>query len=273
MKPLKKTLLLIFLCILTSFYGFSQEAKRIVSLAPSVTNMLYLMNSQDRLVGCTNYCLEGVKEGKSVVATAIEVNVEKVFLLKPDIVFTAALTKPSTLDAIRKLGIKVVTFQSAKTYDEICKQFIQLSKFTSKESFAQNLVKTQKHRLDSLKKKIPVGKKPKIFFEIGAKPLFTAVPNTFMNDFITQAGGVNIATDLSTGAITRENVILKNPDAIVIVTMGIVGVEEKATWEKYRSITATKNGKVFIVDPYKSCGPNPVTFVDVVEELVNKLYK
>jgi ABC-type Fe3+-hydroxamate transport system, periplasmic component len=94
-----------------------------------------------------------------------------------------------------------------------------------------------------------------------------------MNDFITKAGGVNIATDITTGTITRENVLLKNPDAIVIVTMGIVGIEEKATWEKYTTLTATKNGKIFTVDPYKSCGPNPVTFVDVVEELITKLYK
>ena len=55
--------------------------------------------------------------------------------------------------------------------------------------------------------------------------------------------------------------------------MGIVGMEEKATWEKYKSLSATKNGRVFTVDPYKSCGPNPVTFVDVLEELITKLYK
>lgn len=267
----KCALLVVLLCL--TIFGYSQAAKRIVSLAPSVTNMIYLMEAQEKLVGCTNYCLEGVKDKKSIVASAIEVNVEKVLLLKPDVVFATSLTKPSVKDAIKNLGIKVLAFKSATSYDEICEQFILIGKFAGKEPLARKIVESQKKRLDSLESLIPKGKRPKIFFEIGAKPLFTAVPNTFMNDFITKAGGVNIATDITTGTITRENVLLKNPDAIVIVTMGIVGIEEKATWEKYTTLSATKNGKIFTVDPYKSCGPNPVTFVDVVEELIAKLYK
>ena len=272
MHYFRKYALLIVLLSLT-IIGYSQAARRIVSLAPSVTNMIYLMGAQDRLVGCTNYCLEGVKDKKSIVASAIEVNVEKVLLLKPDVVFATGLTKPSVKDAMKKLGIKVISFKSASSYKEICEQFMLISKYAGKEPLARNIVKSQNRRLDSLKTLIPQGKRPKIFFEIGAKPLFTAVPNTFMHDFIVQAGGVNISTDISTGAITRENVLLKNPDAIVIVTMGIVGMEEKATWEKYKSLSATKNGRVFTVDPYKSCGPNPVTFVDVLQELITKLYK
>jgi len=265
--------IIIILFIFLSINSFSKEVNRIISLAPSITNMIYLLEAQDKLVGCTNYCLEGVKDGKNIVANAIDVNVEKVFLLKPDIVFTAGLTKPSTVEALRKLNINIQIFQSAKTYDEICEQFITIARYTGKEQLAKKIITAQKNRLDSIKQSIPKGKKPKIFIELGAKPLFTAVPNTFMDDFITQAGGVNIATDINTGAITRENVILKDPDAIVIVTMGIVGEEEKEVWKRYKQLSAARKGKIFTIDPYKSCGPNPVTFVDVVEELVTKLYK
>jgi len=268
----KKNIILTLLIFL-SINSYAKEANRIISLAPSITNMIYLLKAQDKLVGCTNYCLEGVKDGKNIVANAIDVNIEKVFLLKPDMVFTAGLTKPSTIEALKKLNIKVLSFPSAKTYAEICEQFITIASYTGREQLAKKIVEYQKRRLDSIKKSIPKGKKPKIFIELGAKPLFTAVPNTFMDDFITQAGGINIATDISTGIITRENVILKDPDAIVIVTMGIVGKEEKEVWKRYKQLSAARKGKIFTVDPYKSCGPNPVTFVDVVEELVTKLYK
>ncbi|MBP9018782.1 MAG: ABC transporter substrate-binding protein [Bacteroidales bacterium] len=268
----KKNIILTLLIFL-SINSYAKEVNRIISLAPSITNMIYLLEAQNKLVGCTNYCLEGVKDGKNIVANAIDVNVEKVFLLKPDIVFTAGLTKPSTIEALKKLNINVLTFPSAKTYTEICEQFITIACYTGREQLAKKIVEYQKRRLDSIKKSIPKGEKPKIFIELGAKPLFTAVPNTFMDDFIAQAGGINIATDISTGIITRENVILKDPDAIVIVTMGIVGEEEKAVWKRYKQLSAARKGKIFTVDPYKSCGPNPVTFVDVVEELVTKLYK
>jgi len=252
---------------------FSQVADRIVSLAPSLTNMIYLLQAQEKLIGCTNYCLEGVRDKVPVVANAIDVNVEKVLLLKPDLVLVTALTKPATVDAIKKLGIKVAMFPSAHSYKGICDQFIELGKYTGKQRLAMEIVKEQEARLARLKKQIPAGPKPKVFFEIGAKPLFTAIPNTFMNDFITYAGGINIATKVNTGSITRENVIIKNPDVIVIVTMGVIADEEKKTWEKYKSLSATQNNRIFSVDPYKSCGPNPVTFMDILEELINKMYK
>ena len=65
--------------------------------------------------------------------------------------------------------------------------------------------------------------------------------NTFMNDFITFAGGENIASDLTRGTITRESVLLRNPDVIVIVTMGILAEEEKDRWASSKQLNAAKN--------------------------------
>jgi ABC-type Fe3+-hydroxamate transport system, periplasmic component len=162
MHYFRKYALLIVLLLFT-IIGHSQVAGRIVSLAPSVTNMIYLMGAQDKLVGCTNYCLEGVKDKKSIVASAIEVNVEKVLLLKPDIVFATSLTKPSVKDAMKNLGIKVIAFKSATSYDEICEQFILIGKYAGKEPLARKIVKSQKKRLDSLRLFIPKGKNRKYF--------------------------------------------------------------------------------------------------------------
>jgi iron complex transport system substrate-binding protein len=112
-----------------------------------------------------------------------------------------------------------------------------------------------------------------VFFELGAKPIFTVIPNTFMDDYISFAGGENIASDLKSGTITRESVLARNPDVIFIVTMGIVGTDEKSTWGKYKDISASKAGKIFIVDSNKACSPNPVIFVDVVEQIITLMYK
>jgi iron complex transport system substrate-binding protein len=159
------------------------------------------------------------------------------------------------------------------SYAEICSQFLELADITGKKAQAVRVVEKLQSRLALVKKKIPTGKRPTVFFEIGAKPLFTVIPHTFMDDYIAYAGGINIAADLKSGTISREAVLMRNPDVIVIVTMGIVGAEEKKAWENYQLISATKNGKIIIVDSDKACSPNPVNFVDIVEELVTRMYK
>jgi iron complex transport system substrate-binding protein len=253
--------------------GFSQEAKRIVSLAPSLTKMLYLLNAQNELVGCTSYCYIPVNDKKEVVASAIDVNVEKILLQKADLVLATTITKPSILQSLEKLGIKVKVFPITNSFDEICNQLLALGKLTGKEDIAKTVIDKQKARLAVLQKSVPKGQTLKMFFQIGAKPIFTVIPNTFMNDFITFAGGKNVASDLVHGTITRENVLLRNPDVIIIVTMGIVGNEEKTTWESYPNLSAAKRKKIFIVDADKACSPTPLDFVDTLEQLITLIYK
>lgn len=267
-----RKILVVILFALMGACIYPQSSQRIVSLAPSLTTMIYLLDAGNKLVGCTNYCEEAVRDNKSVVASAIEVNVEKVFLLKPDLVVTTTLTKPATIEALEKLGIKVKVLPTPRSYDEICSQLIEIAKPIDEEPLARSIVEKQKARLNLLMKRIPNGKKPKVFFEIGANPLYTVIPNTFMDDYITFSGGENIASDLKKGTITRENVLLKNPDVIVIVTMDAVGLEEKTIWENYHNMNASKNGRIFIVESNKACSPNPVTFVDVVEQLIKLMY-
>jgi len=82
----------------------------------------------------------------------------------------------------------------------------------------------------------------KVFFQVGANPIFSVVPNTYMDDFITLLGAKNIAAQLTGGTVTREFVIANNPDYIFIATMGIVGEEEVQTWKKYTSLTDDPKG-------------------------------
>lgn len=268
-----RKILVFILSVVVGIQVFSQPSQRIVSLAPSLSKMFYILEAENNLVGCTNYCLEAVKDKKSVVANALEVNIEKIYTLKPDLVITSELTKPSTIEALEKIGIKVKVLPSPKSFNQICDQLIELANLIGKQALVKSIIDKQKVRLSQLNQLIPKGKKPKVFFEIGAKPIFTVIPNTFMDDFITYSGGENIASDLKHGTITRENVVLRNPDVIIIVTMGVAGIEEKTTWEKYTNINASKNGKIFSIDADKACSPDPINFVDVVEQLITLMYK
>jgi iron complex transport system substrate-binding protein len=270
---MKKTSFLLFVLLTCQLIVQAQEAKRIVSLVPWVTKSLYLMGEQHRLVGCTNYCPVDASDHIPVVANAMSVNIEKVLTLKPDLVMASSLNKPETIDNLRKLGIKVVSQPYPKSFEEICSYFIQIGEMIGQAAKAKEIVNQQKARLAKLKAGIPSGKSSKVFIQIGAKPLFCAVPETFMEDFIRFSGGKNSAEELKLGSVTREYVLKQNPDIIFIVTMGMVAEEEKSTWLSYQALSASKNKKIFILDADKTCSPTPILFVDALEEMIRLMYK
>ena len=270
---MKKSSIILILLLVCQLAVSAQEAKRIVSLVPWMTKSLYLMGEQGRLVGCTSYCPVEATDKIPVVATAVNVSLEKTLTLKPDLVFASSLIKPETIENMKKLGIKVEYMPYPKSFEEICTNFIRVGELVGQGVKAKNIVSQQKERLAKLKAGIPVGKNPKMFIQIGAKPLFCAVPNTFIDDFIRFSGGKNIAAELSTGNITREYVLKQNPEVIFIVTMGIVGEEERETWLKYSSLSASKSNQIYILDSDKTCSPTPILFVDALEEMIKLSYK
>lgn len=264
--------ILLFFLLVGQVALHAQESKRIVSLVPWVTKSLYLMGEQSRLVGCTEFCPVEAKDHIPVVANAMNVNLEKTLMLKPDLVIASSLVQPEIIDNLKKLGLKVVMQPYPNSFDEICERFIQIGTLVGQGSKAKAIVDQQRERLTQLKKQVPSGKKPNVFIQIGAKPLFCAVPNTFMEDFIRFSGGQNIAEALKIGSITREYVLKQNPDVIFIVTMGIVANQEKKTWKSYASMSASKGNKIFILDADKTCSPTPILFVDALEEMIRLMY-
>lgn len=272
MNRIFKSLSITLVTISLTYSVFGQTPTRIVSLAPSLTKNVYFLEQQHKLVGCTSYCDTAVANGKEVVASAVKVNIEKVVSLKPDLVITTTMTNPETLDMLKKFNIRVETFPTAKSFDEICKQTIRLGQIIGAESNAKRIVTQSETKIKSLASSTRNDKSPSVFFQIGAKPLFTVIPGTFMNDYILLAGGKNVVTTTKTGTITREAVIASNPDVIFIVTMGIVGNEEKNVWESYSTLNAARNKKIFIIDSNDACTPTPVTFVKTLERVINLIY-
>ncbi|WP_423129661.1 ABC transporter substrate-binding protein [Gaoshiqia sp. Z1-71] len=263
----------ILLIVLCSLSAGAQYPKRIISLAPSLTKNLYLLEAGDLLVGCTNYCTLQSKTDAEVVATAVQVNYEKAVMLKPDLVVTTTLTNPKTIETFRKLGIRVLVFETPKSFDEICSQFIELGEKLGRKQPAEQLIADVRERVTKIRQRVPAKQTgQKMFMQIGANPLFAVVPNTFCNDFIRFSGAENMASGLTVGSITRETVLMRNPDVIIVVLMGIVGTEEKAGWEQFKSLSAVKKQQIFIVDADRTCSPTPISFAEALEEIIGLIY-
>lgn len=250
----------------------AQQAMRVVSLAPSITKNIYSMGAQNMLVGCTNYCKTNKADNVKVIANAVQVNMEKLYSLKPDLVLAMGLTSSETFDMLKKLGVKYIKFETPKNFEEICQQYIETGKLLGCENQAKKNVEKEKLKMEALRLKIPKEKNPQIFIELGVKPLFAVIPNTFMHDYIIAIGGINIATNASTGLISRENVLTKNPDVIFITTMGVSDLEEINNWKKYKQLNAVKTNKIFTLDSDMACSPCPESYTNTVEKMIELLY-
>jgi ABC-type Fe3+-hydroxamate transport system substrate-binding protein len=266
--------LYLFLMILffsvVSLTCFSQNAKRVISLAPSITENLYLIGAQNKLVGCTSFCTLAIADGKEQIGSTVDVNIEKILMLQPDLVLAMLLTKPQDIETMRKLGIKVEVIPTPRNFSEICSQTIEIAKLVGCENAAKEIVQKSKLTVDSLKQKSGQHrKKLKIFFQLGSNPIFTVLENTFMNDFILLCNGENIANGLTKGSVTRESVLMKNPDVIIVATMGGFGAEEQKLWKSYPGLKAAKNNKIFLIDSETACSPTPVNFVKAFTDVVN----
>lgn len=263
---------LFFLLLVAALSAKLQATQRIVSLAPSITKIVYSLGAQNSLVGCTSYCETDKNLNTVVVASMVQVNTEKILLLKPDIILATSITKLSEIESLRRLGLKVAVFSTPKSFTEICDQFVQIGSLIGKKDKALKINQFYIQKVNALKKSVRQRNKPGIFFQIGANPLFAVIPNTFMDDYITFSGGRNIAASFTKGTITRESVVVRNPDVIIIVTMGIAGPEEKTHWESYPNLSATKNKKIFIIEAARACVATPQNFSETLEQIIHLIY-
>jgi len=244
------------------------NVKRIISLAPSTTEELYLLGAEDKLVGDTTYCVTPpAARYKEKVGSLTKADLEKIVALKPDLVLATSLTNPKTIQKLRDLGIEVRIFPAPKNFTILCDQFLELGIAVGQELRAREIVKAAEEKVADIKTRTAAFVKPKVFIEIGAKPLFTANSDYIINDFVKLAGGENIAEGSRIGSYSKEEVLRRNADVILIVTMGFAGEAEREAWRKLKTLNAVKHDRIYIIDSQKICGPTPVTFVKSLEEI------
>jgi len=250
--------------------------QRIISLAPPTTEELYLLGVGDRIVGVTNYCTKPPQAlQKERVGAVIEVNLEKIIGLKPDLVIATSLTSLKAVEKLKNLGIKVRTIQQAKDFTQICQQLLQLGDLVGKKKEAEEIVYKAQREVNIIKKKIENLPRANVFIQVGAKPLVTANRSSFINNLVELAGGENIAEgpkDLSYMPYSREKVLQADPDYIIIVTMGIAGEEEKKKWEAFKNLKAVENKSVYVISAYDICSLTPVGFVDALKDIARILH-
>ncbi len=249
------------------------DTLRIVSLGPYITEEIYLLGVENQLVGDTIYCVipEAAKKIEKV-GDVVNINIEKIISLKPGIIFATSLTSRQNIETMTKLGLNVISLNQPANFSEICSQFLHIGILLGQKNKAERIIATAKRKVTSIIKRTNNLPKKKVFLEVGVKPLFTQTKDSYVNDLIEFAGGINISREASSGFISYETVLAANPDVIIIAGMGMELKNEIKEWQKYKTLKAVKNAAIFSIDTYSIGSSSPVNFSETIIELVKMIH-
>lgn len=246
-----------FVIVMSAWY--EAESQRVVSLTPSVTELIVDMGCSDVLVGRTSYC---PNVNAVVVGDILSVNMEKVVSLKPDIVICVGFVEASTIEKMQKIGINVKSYKTPRSFDEMCRQTIEIGCLIGVEDKAESIVKEERRRVEELKKKV-VKTQKRVLFQIGTRPIFSVVDNTYTQGFIDDLGLINVS---HTTMPSREYVVSQNPDYVILTTMGGLYKEESKVWQKLIK------ARIIVVDENMVCSPTPTNYRKSLEVLFDEIY-
>ncbi len=240
--------------------------ERIISLSPAITEELYLLGAENRLIANTYYCRrpEAAKHKKKV-GNLMNFNIEDVMELKPDLILSTSLANKNKINRLKQLKISVVELRHPKNFTEICDNFIKLGNAIGSGQKAGQILSAIRQEVEKINRITGNLPKKKVFVQIGAKPLKAVNSDYHINDLIRLSGGINIYEHSSLNSFSRESVLLADPDIIIIPSMGFETDEEKKTWEKYITMRAVKNNNIFIVDTEVFCNFGIGTFIEALK--------
>jgi iron complex transport system substrate-binding protein len=253
--------------------------ERIVSLAPSNTELLFAVGAGGQVVGRDEFSNYPADAGaiQSVGGSMGKYDLEAIAALKPDLVLASELNNPELVQSIAALNIPVYYLGNPKDFDGLYANIQTVGQLAGKPAEAAALVDSLKARVKAVEEKIaPLSSTFSVFYEIDAtepaKP-WTAGPGTFVSTLIRMAGGTNIADDLDAdfGQISQEALIQRDPMVILLgdSKYGATPEQVKARpgWD---ALSAVQDGRVYAFDDDLVSRPGP-RLVDGLEQMAGLL--
>jgi iron complex transport system substrate-binding protein len=226
------------------------EPKKIISVAPSVTELVYALGKGDELLGRTDYC-DYPEEAKQVqsIGSLTDPNVEKIIEIKPDVVIASTHFKDDVAKKLEDLGIKIVVLKDAKDINGAYDSITTLGQIINAQGKAKEVIDSNKKKIDEIKEKVKSAEGPKAYYVVGFGKTgdYTATGDTFIADMINAAGGSNIAQDATGWKYSLEKIIENDPKYIII-SKNFVMKDQFIGTDGYKELSAVKNNKVFEVD-------------------------
>ena len=243
-------------------------ARRIVSLAPHATELLFAAGAGDRVVGVLSPADWPPQASRLPrVGDAQALDLERILELAPDLIVAWPYLAPAQLERLRALGIAIYV-SDPNTPESIAADIERLGALADSSDAASRAAAAFRARLAELRERVHGGPKLAVFYEIWNQPLYTIGGGHLITAAIELCGGENAFAWVTLPApqVSVESVLAAAPAAIIAGTDGAVRPAWVDEWKRWPHLPAVAYGNLFVVDAnlLHRAGPR---FADGVEQL------
>lgn len=252
-----------------------EKIERAISLAPSLTEMIFAVGAGEKLVGVTTYC-NYPEEAKAIakVGDTQTPNIENIIALKPQVVFVSTASQLEAFTGVLEEQ-EIATFVSdQKSLEDMLESLIQLGDLFDRRDEAAGLAVTLESRAKFYwhgrnKMVADDPKLPTVFVQISNDPLFTIGKESFLTEVIRFANGVSVTKDVPTAypKLSKETALALNPEVIFLSDSD----DNKEPNAVFANSRAVKNGRVYRINADIISRPGP-RLVDAIEQIANFLH-
>jgi iron complex transport system substrate-binding protein len=250
--------------------------KRIVSLAPDITETLFALGLSEEIVGVTQFSdFPPVAAMKPKVGSYVDLNIEAIIDLNPDLILgTGAGTSPVLVKRLGRMGFSVFVVYP-KDLHGVLAAIEQIADVVGREGKGRAIVEDMRRRIDRVSHGVAGRERRRVFLQIGRDPIYTVSQGSFAHHLITLAGGDNIANNAPVPypSYSLEEIILQAPEVIIVTSMYTGGNQEGwiEEWRKWEVLPAVKEKRLYTIDSDIIDRPSP-RIVDGLEEIARMIH-
>jgi iron complex transport system substrate-binding protein len=250
--------------------------KRIVSLAPNLTECLFALGLDEEVVGVTqysNYPPEAASRPK--VGSYVQINLEQVVSLKPDLVLATRDGNPrEQVDRLVAMGICLYA-TDPRTLEGLFRTLETLGKILHREERAEGIVQGLKARLARVDDLVAHRSRPRVLLQVGINPLVSVGRGTLQDHLIELAGGENVAAEAPVPypVLSMERILEARPEVILVSSMveKTDASAEIRKWSRWREIPAVAQGRLHVIDGDLIDRPSP-RILEGLEEMLSRIH-
>lgn len=243
-----------------------KEPKKIVSLAPSITETLYFLGALDRVIGVTKFddYPPGVQEGREIIGGFSDPNIEVIASLEPDLIIGTSMHL-KYLDQLEKIAPVIIL--DPKNMDEVYDAIELLGKVLNQSERAEGVVEFMKAEVTDVQFRVSNKTRPKVLFISWWNPLYVPGNGTFQDSLIELAGGENVFHDATSWAqVSLEEAVARNPEIIILSAHAGATIDDICN-SPLADTDAVKNGRIYFVSDDNAVSRPGPRLVDALEEL------
>jgi iron complex transport system substrate-binding protein len=227
-----------------------REPKRVISVAPNITEIIYALGKDRVLVGRSSYCdYPAAVRRVTAIGSLTDPNIEKILQLQPDLVIASTHFKKEVVAKLESLGVKVIVLYGAESFDGVYQTIRQVGIALNARQASGRVINAMRRKVGWVTTQVKGLKQPQVYYVVGFGKTgdYTAGADTFIGNMLEMAGGNNVAADTRGWQYSLEKLVAKNPE-IVICSRYFNTKKALEHSTGYRDLPAVKAGRLFEID-------------------------